>query len=64
MTTFGLPFEIPVGAIFKVVLYLGNKPHHTSGRCFVTGVTDRISDNAMTTQFSMVRLPGKGGINS
>ena len=64
MTTFGLPFEIPIGAVFRVRLFINNKPHHTSGRCYVTGIVDRIENSSFTTTFSMIRLPGKGGVES
>lgn len=60
MTTFGLPFEIPVSSIFRVTLYIGDTPHHESGRCFVTGITDKINNGQFTTEFTMIRLPGKG----
>lgn len=60
MTTFGLPFEIPVSTIFNVSMFIGNTPHHSSGRCYVTGIVDKIDNGKFTTQFSMIRLPGKG----
>lgn len=59
MTTFGLPFEITVGTIFKCGIYITDTLHHTSGNCFVTKVTDKISNNMFTTEFNMIRLPGK-----
>lgn len=59
MTTFGLPFEISVGTIFKCGIYITDILHHTSGNCFVTGVTDRINNSMFTTEFRMIRLPGK-----
>lgn len=59
MQTFGLPFEISVGTIFRVSLYIGDTPHHESGRCFVTGITDKINNGTFTTDFTMIRLPGK-----
>lgn len=64
MTTFGLPFEIPVSTVVRVVFNLGNSKgnneyHHTSGRCFITGITDKIENSNFTTSFEMVRLPGK-----
>lgn len=60
MTTFGLPFEIPVSTVFNVSMFIGDTPHHSSGRCYVTGIVDRINNGKFTTQFSMIRLPGKG----
>lgn len=60
ITTFGLPFEIPVGAIFKVTLYIGDAPHHESGRCFLTGIVDKIDNGQFITEFTAIRLPGKG----
>ena len=60
MTTFGLPFEIPVSTVFNVSMFIGDTPHHSSGRCYVTGIVDRIDNGKFTTQFSMIRLPGKG----
>lgn len=74
MTTFGLPFEITVGTIFKVKLHLGynennsksdtNILHHSSGRCYVTGITDKIENNSFKTYFNMIRLPGSGGVEA
>lgn len=60
MVTFGLPFEIPVSSVFKVSMYIDGVPHHESGRCFVTGVVDKISNGTFTTEFTMIRLPGRG----
>lgn len=60
MTTVGLPFEIPVGSIFNVQMYIDETPHHSSGRCYVTGITDNISNGNFTTTFNMIRLPGRG----
>lgn len=60
MTTFGLPFEIPVSTTFMVTMTISNKLYHSSGICYVTGITDKIQNNIFTTEFSMVRLPGKG----
>ena len=59
MTTFGLPFEIPTGSIFQVSMAINGVFHHTGGRCFVTGVIDRIEKGMFTTQVTMIRLPGK-----
>lgn len=59
MQTFGLPFEISIGTIFKCSLYITDTPHHSSGYCFVTGVTDRIQNSMFTTDFTMIRLPGR-----
>lgn len=59
MTTFGLPFEISVGTVFKCGIYITDTLHHSSGNCFVTAVTDRISNNIFTTDFTMIRLPGR-----
>ena len=59
MTTMGLPFEITVGTVFKCGLYITDTLHHTSGNCFVTGITDKISNNQFTTEFTMIRLPGR-----
>ena len=59
MTTIGLPFEITVGTVFKCGLYITDTLHHTSGNCFVTGITDKISNNQFTTEFTMIRLPGR-----
>lgn len=59
MTTLGLPFEITVGTVFKCGIYITDTLHHTSGNCFVTGVTDKISNSQFTTEFTMIRLPGK-----
>lgn len=59
ITTFGLPFEIPVSAIFRVTMYINDTPHHTSGRCYVVGVVDKIDNGQFTTTISMIRLPGK-----
>lgn len=64
MKTFGLPFEIPVSSVFRVEFNLTDKDgnstlHHTSGRCFVVGITDRIENNMFTTDFKMIRLPNK-----
>lgn len=59
MTTFGLPFEITVGTIFKCGIYITDVKHHTSGNCFVTGITDRIENSMFTSTFTMIRLPGK-----
>ena len=65
MRTYGLPFEIPVSSVFKVRLYINDTPHHSSGRCFVTGIVDKIENGVFTTDFTMVRLPGKdNGIDS
>lgn len=60
MKTFGLPFEIPVGAVFNVGIEIDGKLHHSSGRCYVTGITDKIENGMFTTDFSMIRLPGRG----
>ena len=59
MTTFGLPFEISVGTIFKCGIYITDTLHHSSGNCFVTSIVDRIENNQFTTNFELVRLPGK-----
>ncbi len=59
MTTFGLPFEISVGTVFRCGLYISETLHHTSGNCFVTGIVDKIENNMFTTSFTMIRLPGK-----
>lgn len=59
MTTFGLPFEISVGTVFKCGIYITDTLHHSSGNCFVTGITDRIDGNMFTTSFNLIRLPGK-----
>lgn len=59
MTTFGLPFEIPTGSIFQVSMAINGVFHHTGGRCFVTGVVDKIEKGMFTTQVTMIRLPGK-----
>lgn len=59
MTTFGLPFEISVGTVFKCGIYITDVLHHSSGNCYVTGVTDRISNSMFTTDFTMIRLPGR-----
>lgn len=65
MRTYGLPFEIPVSSVFKVRLYINDTPHHSSGRCFVTGIVDKIENGVFTTDFTMIRLPGKdNGIDS
>lgn len=58
MTTLGLPFEISVGTVFKCGMYITNVLHHTSGNCFVTGITDRIENNKFISTFDMIRLPG------
>lgn len=58
ITTFGLPFEISVGTIFNCGIYINNALHHTSGNCFVTGITDTIENNNFTSKFNMIRLPG------
>ena len=58
MTTFGLPFEITVGTVFKCGLYITDTLHHTSGNCFVTSITDKIENSSFTSQFNMIRLPG------
>lgn len=58
MTTFGLPFEIPVGTVFNCGLYITDTKHHSSGNCFVTGIVDNINNNNFTTKFTMIRLPG------
>lgn len=59
MTTFGLPFEISIGTIFKCGLYITDVLHHSSGNCYVTGVIDKISNNTFTSEFTMIRLPGR-----
>lgn len=58
MTTLGLPFEITIGTIFRCGVYITDTLHHTSGNCFVTGVTDRIENNQYLTDFTMIRMPG------
>lgn len=58
MTTLGLPFEITIGTIFRCGVYITDKLHHTSGNCFVTGITDRIENNQYLTNFTMIRMPG------
>lgn len=58
MRTFGLPFKITVGTIFKCGLYISESLHHSSGNCFVTGITDKIQNSNFTTEFNMIRLPG------
>lgn len=60
LKTFGMPFEIPVSTVFSVSFNIKDEYHHTSGRCYVTGIVDNIENNMFTTNFSMVRLPGKG----
>ena len=57
--SFGLPFEISIGTIFKCGIYITDTLHHSSGNCYVTGIVDRISNNTFTTEFTMIRLPGK-----
>lgn len=59
MRTFGLPFEISVGTVFKCGIYITDTLHHSSGNCFVTGMVDRIENNSFTTDFTMIRLPGR-----
>lgn len=59
MTTMGLPFEISVGTVFKCGIMITDVLHHSSGNCFVTGITDIIQNNTFTSQFTMIRLPGK-----
>lgn len=59
LTTFGLPFEITVGTLFRCGIYITDTLHHTSGNCFVTNVTDKIEGVSFTTTFNMIRLPGK-----
>lgn len=59
MTTFGLPFEISVGTVFKCGIYITDTLHHSSGNCFVTGMVDKIENNSFTTSFTMIRLPGR-----
>lgn len=59
MTTFGLPFEISVGTVFKCGIYITDTLHHSSGNCYVTGIVDKISNNTFTTEFTMIRLPGR-----
>lgn len=59
MTTFGLPFEISVGTVFECGINITDTLHHTSGNCFVTGITDKIENNNFTTSFTMIRLPGE-----
>lgn len=59
MTTVGLPFEISVGTVFRCGTMIDDTLHHSSGNCFVTGVTDVIQNNQFTTLFDMIRLPGK-----
>lgn len=58
MTTLGLPFEITIGTIFRCGVYITDTLHHTSGNCFVTGITDRIENNQYLTDFTMIRMPG------
>lgn len=62
MTTFGMPFEIPVGTIFQVNMLIGTSYYHSSGNCYVTGIVDNIENNSFTTNFTMIRLPGKGDV--
>lgn len=62
MTTFGLPFEITVGTVFKCGIYISESLHHTSGNCFVTGITDTINNNSFKSSFTMIRLPGKNSL--
>lgn len=65
MKTIGIPFEIPIGTVFAIQSYIGDVLHHQSGRCYTVGVVDRIQNNMFTTDFTMVRLPGKyAGIES
>lgn len=59
MTTFGLPFEISVGTVFKCGMYITDTLHHTSGNCYITSITDKIENNKFTSVFNMIRLPGK-----
>lgn len=56
--TIGMPFEIPIGTVFGVQSYIGETLHHTSGRCYVVGVVDKIQNNMFTTEMTLVRLPG------
>lgn len=62
MTTYGMPFEIPVSTVFQINATVGgnNANHHASGCSYVTGVVDKIENNMFTTDFTMVRLPGRG----
>lgn len=65
MKTVGMPFEIPIGTVFAIQSYIGDTPHHQSGRCYTVGAVDKIQNNMFTTDLTMVRLPGKySGIES
>ena len=59
MTTYGLPFEMSIGTVFKCGVYITDTLHHSSGNCYVTGITDIIENNSFTTKFNMIRLPGR-----
>ena len=60
MTTFGIPDDIPVGTLFKVTFNIGTSASHASGKCFVTGIVDKIQNNIFTTDYTMIRFPGQG----
>lgn len=59
LTTFGLPFEISIGTIFKCGVYITDTLHHTSGNCYVTSIVDKINNSKFTTDFTLIRLPGR-----
>ena len=57
LTMIGLPCEVMINTVIKIVPLIYGVQHFSAGYYVVTGVTDEISQNGYTTQISLMRLP-------
>jgi hypothetical protein len=57
LTTLGIPAQIDISTVVKVVPLVYGKAHHTQGNYMITSITDNIDTSGFNTTLEMFKLP-------